>query len=231
MKGTIRYALGASMTIALAAAPSIALAQDVPEPPATPAPESPALSSPDSPPDASSPYEAPEVRKPAPVQEIPEERTVTITRIEPPYHVSAAPRVRERVIPESRTYYVEQQRPQTGLIAAGVLTLGLSYGPSLVVATTSKEPADKYLTVPVAGPWIDLAKRPGCQGRDTECSRERSNQVLLVANGIFQAIGALELIVGLTVPETTLVAVKGTTLKVRPSAGMNGAGITAYGTF
>ena len=78
--------------------------------------------------------------------------------------------------------------PNAGMLHSGIVTLGVSYVPAFVVAVESDVEADKNLYIPVAGPWIDYAERD-CEN----CNNETLNKVLLVTDGIFQGIGALEI--------------------------------------
>lgn len=154
------------------------------------------------------------------------------TQAAPPTLIQQQPR-------EVRAY--QEQRPNTGLITTGLVTLGLSYGASTVVAATSKNPADQRLYVPVAGPWMNLAERAPCHGR--ACGAEGTYKALLVANGIFQGLGALEILGGLLTTETRTVttvqrkpspstAQQAPSVRVSPTRFGQGAyGISAYGTF
>lgn len=123
--------------------------------------------------------------------------------------------------------------PNRALLRSGAWTLGLSYVPALVVAIQSSEDADKNLYVPVAGPWMDLATRD-CPS----CDHETANKVLLVTNGIFQGIGALQIVGSLLFVETRSAAggslsrtAKVPPLKVAPARLAGGYGIAARGTF
>lgn len=140
---------------------------------------------------------------------------------------------------EQGTY--EEERPNVGLITTGIVTLGLSYGASAVVASTSPREEDRHLYVPVAGPWMNLARR-SCPGGEAACANENTYKVLLVADGIFQGLGALEILGGLLMPETRTVAAKNDksppatafspTIHVTPAhVGYAGYGISAFGTF
>ncbi|WP_437957683.1 hypothetical protein WME76_41295 [Sorangium sp. So ce119] len=97
------------------------------------------------------------------------------------------------------TVTITDSVPNRGLIWSGVAVLGTTYGISTVVATFSDEPADRALWVPVAGPWIDLGTRGKCGGGQ-ECNAETTNKVLLVADGLGQAIGALQILSGFIFP-------------------------------
>jgi hypothetical protein len=61
--------------------------------------------------------------------------------------------------------------------------------PAVIVAIESSEPVDENLYIPVAGPWIDYARRD-C----TTCAHETTNKVLLVTDGVFQGLGALQIV-------------------------------------
>jgi len=89
----------------------------------------------------------------------------------------------------ARVDTVEYTGPDRGLLHTGIWTLGLSYTPALIVGIASSLPEDRYLFAPVVGPWIDFAKRD-C----TTCGNEKLNKALLVTDGVFQGIGALEIV-------------------------------------
>ncbi|WP_437608467.1 hypothetical protein WMF20_47465 [Sorangium sp. So ce834] len=97
------------------------------------------------------------------------------------------------------TVTITDSVPNRGLIWSGVAVLGTTYGISTVVATFSDKPADRALWVPIAGPWIDLGSRGKCGG-DRACNTEATNKVLLVADGLGQAIGALQILSGFIFP-------------------------------
>lgn len=75
--------------------------------------------------------------------------------------------------------------PNAFLLHSGLITTGLSYTPALVVAVNSDRSEDKYLYAPFVGPWLDLA------ARDDD---SKLNRTLLVVDGVFQTIGAIQLI-------------------------------------
>jgi len=75
--------------------------------------------------------------------------------------------------------------PNAFLFSSGLVTTGLSYTPALVVAINSDRSEDDYLYAPFVGPWLDLAARDG---------GEKVHTTLLVVDGVFQTIGALQLI-------------------------------------
>lgn len=150
-------------------------------------------------------------------------------RSAPPVYVQQAPR-------EIATH--QEQRPNVGLITTGIVTLGLSYGASTIVAATSSNPADQRLYIPVAGPWMNLAEREPCHGR--ACGAEGTYKALLVADGIFQGLGALEILGGLLTTETRTVRTPqrrvstppAPSVRVSPTRFGQGAyGVSAHGTF
>lgn len=75
--------------------------------------------------------------------------------------------------------------PNAFLFHSGLITTGLSYTPALIVAVNSDRSEDKYLYAPFAGPWLDLAARDG---------GDKLDRTLLVVDGVFQTIGAIQLI-------------------------------------
>jgi len=125
--------------------------------------------------------------------------------------------------------------PNRDLLRSGVFTLGASYVPALVVAIESDRSADKHLYAPIVGPWLDLAHRDDdCNG---SCEKETANKVLLVTDGIFQGIGALQIIGAFIFPETRAVTIAksdGTpavSFTVVPTRLATGNGLVAVGNF
>jgi len=92
---------------------------------------------------------------------------------------------------QHRVDTVEYTGPDRGLLRTGAWTLGLSYAPALIVGISSPRPEDRYLLAPVAGPWIDFAKRD-CAAANS-CNHETLYKVLLATDGVIQGIGALEI--------------------------------------
>jgi len=77
---------------------------------------------------------------------------------------------------------VHHYGPNREMIGSGVVTLGISYGASVIVGAQSDHEGDKSLFVPVAGPWMDLTTRGGCNVEP--CGHETANKVLLVVDGM-----------------------------------------------
>lgn len=125
--------------------------------------------------------------------------------------------------------------PNRSMLRSGVFTLGASYVPALVVAIESDHPADDHLYAPVVGPWLDLADRGHCDG---ECDGETVNKVLLVTDGVFQGIGALQILGSLIFPESSAaVSIAGSdgtpavSFRVMPTKIARGSGLVAFGEF
>jgi hypothetical protein len=108
----------------------------------------------------------------------------------------------------------------------------LAYVPSVIVAVESPLAVDKRLYVPVAGPWLDYANRD-C----ATCRHETFNKVMLVTDGIFQGIGALNIVGAFLFPETHVVSAKtdrprAARLRLTPARIGSGVyGVTASGAF
>jgi hypothetical protein len=125
--------------------------------------------------------------------------------------------------------------PNMELVGSGIGTFALSYLPAVVVGATSALDADRMLFVPLAGPWMDLTQRPRC-GPIVSCNTEGTAKVLLVTDGVFQAIGAISIVGGFltTTRETRTVraADMRPTLQISPaSVGGRGYGVMALGSF
>jgi hypothetical protein len=136
---------------------------------------------------------------------------------------------------ETEETTTEATGPSMALVGSGIVIFGLSYVPAMVVASTSGLDADRTLFVPIAGPWIDLTQRPGC-GPAESCNSENTAKVFIVADGVFQAIGALTIVGGLlsTSHETRTVrtARSKPTLHLSPAPmGTGGYGLAAAATF
>lgn len=132
------------------------------------------------------------------------------------------------VTPARDVVTTEEKVPNAGLIAGGTVMFSLPYATSVIVAASSAREGDRYLYVPVAGPWIDLAKRGRCVGAG--CEREMGNNVLLVANGILQGAGALQILGGFMFP-TTRTVIRTAGVHVAPTGGPSSLGLAAYGAF
>lgn len=131
--------------------------------------------------------------------------------------------------------------PNRRMLRSGIWTLGLAYAPAALIAGTSERPADTRLFVPVAGPWMNLADRGPC-GASSACDKESFNKAMLVTDGIFQGLGALQIVSSFLFPETrsplasrsgsSEVAVAKPRVKVMPARLKGGGyGVAAQATF
>jgi hypothetical protein len=123
-------------------------------------------------------------------------------------------------------------------MTTGLGIFGFSYLPALAVGATSSLSADRNLYIPVAGPWINLANRPSCGGREgPSCGTETTNKVLLGVDGVFQGVGAAMTAIGLLVPTKHTVVTRtsakrdGPTIHVSPVSVGTGYGMAAVGTW
>ncbi len=142
--------------------------------------------------------------------------------------------------PEQQPAPVEQisyARPNGVLIGRGLFAFLGSYVPSVIVAVVNDNSYDKHLYIPVVGPWLDLANRPGCGGMgETGCPTENGYRALLIVVGSFQGLGALATLVGLAVPERRITAAPAKAaapaVHVLPArVSRDGYGLSAFGTF
>lgn len=131
-------------------------------------------------------------------------------------------------LPHDVTTY-EERMPNGSLIGSGMVMFGASYIPSVIVAAESSRPGDTSLYIPVAGPWMNLSRRDEqCPGG--RCANDMPNKVLLVADGLFQGFGALQVLGGFLFP-TTRTVTQTSNVHVLPNVGSNHVGITAVGSF
>jgi hypothetical protein len=128
--------------------------------------------------------------------------------------------------------------PNRLLLGSGLVALVGSYVPSVLVAASNNNSFDDKLFIPVAGPWMNLAQRPGCGGNvQTACGTEGVFKALLIVDGAFQGLGALATVLGLVTPEKrTKTVVTGKVDKpsvhVTPVGfGHGGYGVAALGNF
>lgn len=158
----------------------------------------------------------------------------TIVQSPPPPAPAPAPAVQPGVVEAQGAERPVETRPNVPLITGGLVTFGLSYVPALVVASQSSQSADRNLYIPVAGPWLDFANRPGCGPGGASCNTETTNKVLLGVDGVFQGVGAVMTVLGLLTPETHTAAAANAdkpTIHVSPTSVGTGYGLGAVGTW
>jgi hypothetical protein len=103
-------------------------------------------------------------------------------------------------------YHIEEH-PRMGLVVAGDVVLTTSYLLSVAAAASSSNGYDRWLFVPVAGPFLDLGARlhQGCGPYCDNDSYEVITRVVLPYAGIVQVAGAALLVSGLVFPKKEFV--------------------------
>ncbi len=126
----------------------------------------------------------------------------------------------------------ESRLPNRALLFTGSLIGLATYVPTAVFGATSERQEDKYLFIPVAGPWIDLANRD-YNARGSE--NKTLDTALLIGTGALQGAAAISVLSSFFIPETRKTftgASSKPTFAVAPTqVGNRGAGIGAVGTF
>jgi hypothetical protein len=122
--------------------------------------------------------------------------------------------------------------PDPLLVTTGVVIFGVPYGMSAFAAAESHLSSDKWLYVPLVGPWGDLIARWTCAS--SNCRSDVGPAALpLVLSGVGQAAGIGILIKALIDPpgKSGARAATDTHLHVAPTTYAGGAGLQAYGAF
>ncbi len=91
--------------------------------------------------------------------------------------------------------------PHRKLLLASGIVFGAGYVPAVVVGITSSHTADNYLFIPLAGPWLDLAKRNCTEPSGVTCSDATLHGAGLFFDGLVQLAGLVGLVVAYRVPE------------------------------
>jgi hypothetical protein len=125
--------------------------------------------------------------------------------------------------------------PDMRAIGGGLFTFGVSYSIAVVVGATSSHQGDSDLYVPIVGPWMDFVDRGGCP-QNGSCGAETGNKVLLVVDGVFQAIGVLSVAGGFlfqsSVDTTTSTSAARPMVQITPvEYAHGGLGLAAIGRF
>jgi hypothetical protein len=165
-----RLTLGMGLAIFLASTSS--RAQQQPYPPPGPAPQ------PYAPPGYYPPPAAPYYYYPQPTYQPPPARI--------PYRDGA---------PVPPGYHIEES-PRKGLVIAGWVTLLVPFGLSASIGLASTNDSDRWLIIPVAGPFGDLASRSNRCSSDLSCALEPVVQTYLALDGVTQAAGVALLSLG-----------------------------------
>jgi hypothetical protein len=122
--------------------------------------------------------------------------------------------------------------PDPLLVTTGVVIFGVPYGFSAFAAASSTTSSDKWLYVPVVGPWGDIISRLTCT--TTGCKGDLGPAAApLVISGLGQAAGIGILIKALIDPpgKAARRAATDTHVHVAPTSYAGGGGLQAYGAF
>lgn len=123
-------------------------------------------------------------------------------------------------------------RPNRPLLIGSSALIAASYIPAVVVAASSDREGDKWLYVPVVGPWADLFDREGCGGG---CGTEAVNKTLLIGAGLAHIVGVGGVIASLALPEDrsrTAALPQKPHVQVSPmNVGRSGYGLGLVGAF
>jgi hypothetical protein len=144
--------------------------------------------------------------------------------------LSYASRARAEHVVETRE---DGEAPNSALLGSGIAVFGIPYLTSVYVAATSDHAGDHHLYVPIAGPWIDMANRGSCPTGSNACDNETTYKVLLGVDGVFQAIGALEIVGAFLNPEhreVTRVA-EPAPIVIQPTRVGSGYGVGVFARF
>ncbi len=115
----------------------------------------------------------------------------------------------------------EKGGPSTGLLASGAVIFGISYGAAVVAAAASNTDGDQELYVPFVGPWTALNNHDGT-----------TDKVLLVTDGVFQALGGFLVIDAFLNPrDVTTTRTRTAEVHVSPAVSPEFLGLAATGRF
>jgi hypothetical protein len=117
-----------------------------------------------------------------------------------------AARLRYREGVASPPGYHLEESPQKGLVISGAVVLGTTWLLSAAIGATSTNSSDRWLFLPVAGPFADLVARgtrDSCTGSGDVISCSHDSVVLfyLAVDGIVQTTGGVLLLMGFVSPK------------------------------
>lgn len=152
-----------------------------------------------------------------------------------PVLAAAAPHTEDdddEIVQDSSSSSVREQEtlPNGPLLATALLTFGGGYIPAIVAGAASTRVEDRYLFLPIAGPWVDLGARERCAAWGTPCNTEDTERALLIAMGVAQGVGTLLFALSMVVPEVR-VPEESARVRVVPSVGRESASLNVLGTF
>jgi len=165
-----------SFVLCAAITPAVAMAQDATDPYAQPQQQAPATTS---------------TTVVTPAQQPQQQPVVVVNPDRAPANTTV---VRE---PEGYEVYDQWNAP---MFATGAIVFAGSYGASAIVASQSDHPGADRLYVPIVGPWLALNDWGNCPIENPNCDKNTTDKVLLVADGVFQAAGAITMVSSLLSP-------------------------------
>jgi hypothetical protein len=122
------------------------------------------------------------------------------------------------------------QGPDPLLVTTGIVIFGVPYGFSAFAAATSDVSSDKWLYVPVVGPWADIIARYTCT--TSNCKGDIGPAAVpLALSGVAQATGVGILIKALIDPPGQSARASARHVHVVPATYAGGAGLQAFGAF
>jgi hypothetical protein len=114
--------------------------------------------------------------------------------------------------------------PNTPLLVTSSVVFTAAYVPGVLVAAFRDQYTTDNLYIPVAGPWLELARESATKG----------NQALLSIGGVFQGLGALGMLVSFVVPErktSNWYLIGNKRLAIAPTPNPLSYGLSAQGQF
>lgn len=130
------------------------------------------------------------------------------------------------VFPERETSYTTTS-VNTPLILGGAIVFAGAYGASAWVANNSEHAGADRLWVPVAGPWLALNDWGDCDIENPDCDETTTDKVLLIGDGVAQAVGLVAVVGGILSPRQHVVDTSVAGVNFAPSRN----GIVAFGSF
>lgn len=133
-------------------------------------------------------------------------------------------------------YHVEE-KPRTGLVIAGAITLGVPYVIGLSFASSYNfGNSSALLIVPGIGPWLTLALHKDRCGSSSiesgfDCMNDGFVRAYLTIDGIAQTTGAILLILGIAAKKEHLVRDQSAIVVTPVQMGRDGHGLAVIGRF
>jgi hypothetical protein len=121
--------------------------------------------------------------------------------------------------------------PDPALFWGGLVVAAAPYIGGVPIAADSDRSMDHFLYAPIVGPWLDLGQRSGCF-KSVSCSEETFD-VLLIADGLLQAVGAASIVTSFVLPSRYRVRAQLNVGEIHfaPLMQRSSGGFGAFGTF